>query len=810
MKKGYQKHILITFALLSIYFGLVGCCVANNWYLTQHSFSKIDVILYKSFLLIGLKPSTYGIMASLVGVCIVWIFWTYWYFQYRPEREGEEHGSATFGTIKEAKKFASVDEKDNILLSQNIKMGFGKSVVKNEDEARKYERNKNVCVIGASGSGKTRYYVTPNVMQLSTDMFITDPKGGVLSQCGHMLANAGYRIKSFNTFNPSQSCHYNPLRYVRTDGEVLEFANFIIKNSKGKGGGKSSDPYWDDSANKLYSALIPYLRDWCLPSDYTLPKLVHLLSQAKCKEEDEDFQSPLDKLYAELKFGLRETFNEKEDNDNDIKPFGIEFVSINEKMAESCNHEPLPLKHEILDNQGNVERVIFPYHIYLEQNFGHAADVYIEKQKQQFWLTNGLTLKSERAKERSWQNYLNVLNSNAEEMNTGEYRFFIMERIAQEHRFPHPDDNPNITPVFNDNGECEVPLYDEHDMPIYKTDNDGKVVMCYDEEFGRDFPVIETIAYMDFGLHNYNDFKVAAGKTMKSILTTANVRLTPLITKEISEILSYDEMELETLGENGDRKTAIFAVCKDVDETFAFLTAMLMWQTLNLLCTKALTLPKQRLKAPVHFIFDEFANIGYMPSVDKMIAVVRSRQIFLTLIVQDIMQFDENYSRENRSTFLNNCDTHLILGVNDKDTAKDLSEGFGQGTFHTKTFNRTKGQNGSTSENNGSHARSIMTLDEVKRLDRGKCIVEIANTSPYIDGKFDLCSHPNYNEIDDGQGSYKYADKGEFVYTDYLDKYRKEWSKKRIEWCTANVGMPTSEITEIQDLPYIESNWSSK
>lgn len=792
MKKGTRPHILIIFTCLSIYFGLVGNSFANMFDVYALNSKLYTGNLINSLLLINVRFTFVGLVGFVIGFCLVWLFWVWAYLVYKPEREGEEHGSAVLGTLEEARKFSSEGD-DNVILSENIKLGYGKSILKKKYEILKYDRNKNVCVVGDSGSGKTRFFITPNVMQMNIDTVVTDPKGGVLAQCGKMLESQGVRIKSFNTFDPSQSCHYNPLRYVRTDIEVLEFAEFLSKNLKDKNAGKSNDPFWDDASKKLYSALIPYLRDWCMMSDYTLPQLVHLLSMAKCKEENEDYRSPLDILFDEIRYGVRETNNTSSDEYEMID--GIEFVSGKIDSASVVN-KPLPLEHEVTDKQGNVIKTINPYQIYLEHNFGKQADKKIEQTREMFFVTSGLTLEKTEERRHAWIEEMKkyVPKGIGKSVEAG-YRLLVMSQIADKQGYPSAKDNPLIKAVFNDNGECDLPIYDDKGLPVY--------------DIVDDLQVLRTETYLDFALHNYNDFKINAGKTVKSILGSANVNLTAIVTREIAEILSYDEMELERLGEDTEQKTAIFAICKDIDSTLSFLTGMLMWQTMNVLCTKALSERGQHLKKPVQILLDEFVNMGYMPNIEKYVAVVRSRWVFLMFILQNLSQLDHLYSKEIRETITNNCAAKLYLGINDNSTAKDTSEGFGSGTIHTRNYNKTRGNNGSTSENNSSIARKVMTEDEIKRLDFDKCIVEISHTSPFVDKKFDISKHKNYMLLDDGQAGYKFENEDVFSYPVYLQAFQETWTKNREKWCKENEGQPTADIVDIRNLPYVNNSWIS-
>lgn len=191
-------------------------------------------------------------------------------------RSGEESGSARWGTLKEGKKFKDLQTEDNNLL---FTKNFGLALHRPKFDPE-YDRNLNVLVVGGSGSGKTFNYVTPNICQLNTSYFVTDPKGTLLKNAGYLFTDNGYKLKSFNTINLDESMHYNPLKYVKTDTDILSFVNCFIMNTNPEGK-SSGDPFWENAEKMLYTALIALLRDWFPAKDYNMSSLLTLLSLAE-------------------------------------------------------------------------------------------------------------------------------------------------------------------------------------------------------------------------------------------------------------------------------------------------------------------------------------------------------------------------------------------------------------------------------------------------------------------------------------------------------------------------------------------------
>lgn len=558
----------------------------------------------------GFTGEPAGICVGVLLVCAAWIAWSY-RLMAKGTRNGEERGSARWATRAEMRAFGDAKAPDNnIILAKNARLAL--------DRGRfdlKTDRNHNVVVVGGSGSGKTRYYVKPNLMQLNSSYFVTDPKGTLIGETGHLFAEAGYEIRSFNTIDFAESNRYNPLRYVRSEADVLTFVECLIKNTTGDKD-HAGDPFWENAERLLYTALVSYLLAHCPEEDRNLPGLLVLLGLAEAKEEDESYMSPLDILFAELETGKK-------------------LVKTGEAAEEDFE----------------------------SRAFSSGA--------------GGFT----------W-------------VRTGE---------------PVPPED-------------------------------------------------------DFSLSNYKAFKTAAGKTLKSIIISCNVRLKPLSIKEVSKLLERDEMGLDELGEEGKR-AVVFASMPDTNSTFDFLFAILMWQTLDVLCNVALRRHAGHLPTHVHFILDEFANIGHVPDFERTIAVVRSRNISCSIILQSLAQLKSRY-KDDAQTIQDCCDTTLFLGGKSGETNKEISEAVGKQTISTITFNDSRGSNSSRTRNYNRQERDLIQPSEVGRLPRDEAIVLITGAFPFKDKKYPLERHPRYRHIDPGRPGARHAER--FGFASYRIRQKEE------------------------------------
>lgn len=275
-----------------------------------------------------------------------------------------------------------------------------------------------------------------------------------------------------------------------------------------------------------------------------------------------------------------------------------------------------------------------------------------------------------------------------------------------------------------------------------------------------------------FAVKQYKAYKLAAGKTAKSILISCATRLAPLNIPAVRNLLKKDELQLHTLGDKG-RKTALFVIIPDTDPTFNFIVSIMYSQLFNLLCTKADEKYGGALPTHVRFVLDEFANIGLIPNFDKLIATIRSRNISTTIILQTNSQLKAIY-KDNADTIIGNCDTTVFLGGKEKSTIKALSEDLGKQTIDDYNESRTRSNNDSYGQNYSKLGRSLMTEDELQTMERDTCIVQIIGKKPFKDKKYDLTKHPRFKYHSDGE---KYW----FDIEKYLKSYRKAKKKKIIE-----------------------------
>ena len=464
-------------------------------------------------------------------------------------RKGMEYGTARWGTSADIKPFIDPVFENNVLLTQTERL-----MMSNRPKDPKNARNKNILVIGGSGSGKTRFFAKPNIMQLHSSYVITDPKGSLICEVGQLLQRAKYRIKVLNTINFSKSMHYNPFAYLRSEKDILKLVNTIIVNTKGEGA-QSAEDFWVKSERLFYSALIGYIFYEAPEEEKNFTTMLDMINASEAKEDDSEFQSPVDLMFARL------------------------------------------------------------------------------------------------------------------------------EEKDPEH----------------------------------------------------------------FAVRQYKKFLLSAGKTRASILVSCGARLAPFDIRELRELMEYDEMELDTLG---DRKTAMFLIMSDTDSTFNFVIAILQSQLFNLLCDKADDVYGGRLPVHVRCILDEFANIGQIPQFDKLIATIRSREISASIILQSQSQLKAIY-RDNADTIVGNCDTMLFLGGKEKTTLKEISEILGKETIDSFNTSENRGKEISHGLNYQKLGKELMTQDEIATMDGGMCILQVRGIRPFFSKKYDITKHPNYKYLSD-------------------------------------------------------------
>ena len=464
-------------------------------------------------------------------------------------RKGIEYGSARWGTADDIKPYTDPVFENNIPLTQTERL-----TMNSRPKQPKYARNKNILVIGGSGSGKTRFFVKPSLMQMHSSYVVTDPKGTVLIECGKLLQRGGYRIKVLNTINFKKSMRYNPFAYLRSEKDILKLVNTIIANTKGDGE-KSGEDFWVKSERLFYCALIGYIHYEAPEEEKNFTTLLEMINASEAREDDPEFQSPVDLMFERL------------------------------------------------------------------------------------------------------------------------------EEKDPEH----------------------------------------------------------------FAVRQYKKFLLSAGKTRSSILISCGARLAPFDIRELRELMETDEMELDTLG---DRKTALFVIISDTDDTFNFVVSILYTQLFNLLCDKADDEYGGRLPVHVRCLLDEFANIGQIPKFEKLIATIRSREISASIILQSQSQLKAIY-KDNADTITGNCDTTLFLGGKEKTTLKEMSELLGKETIDSFNTSETRGRELSHGLNYQKLGKELMTQDEIAVMDGGKCILQVRGVRPFFSDKFDITKHPKYKYLSD-------------------------------------------------------------
>lgn len=588
------------------------------------------------YLDLNMMPLLYGFILC----AIVWLVWLRYVVFVGNYRTGEESGSAQWGSEKQGLAFKDQTNSSNNLIFTK-KYGLA---IKRKKFDLETDRNFNVMVVGGSGSGKTRNYVKPNLMQLNANYFVTDPKGTLIGESGYLFTDNGYKVKSFNTIDFTKSQHYNPLAYVKTDADILSFVNCFIMNTTDpkKSGG---DAFWENSERLLYTALIALLRDWFPKKDYSIDGLLTLLSLAEASENDEKFESPLDMLFKEIETGKAYRKNP------------AYYAKKRQKQQQAARNAVLQRDVIGLQNEADVDEPEYTY------------------------------------------------------------QSSMMKRVDG----VRPSERGGLS------------------------------------------------ANEDFALANYKKFKTAAGKTLKSILISCNVRLESCEISEVRELLRYDEMELDKLGDE-DSKMVIFAILSDTDKTFSFLHAIMMWQAIDILCRRANIKYNGKLPRMVNFIFDEFANIGKLPDIEQTIAVTRSRNIAISIILQSMAQLDARYDKDAK-TIIDCCDTTLFLGGKSNSTNKEIAEMIGDETIHQTTFGESHGQSPSGSKDMQIQGRKLIDPAEIGKMSRKDAILLIAGTNPLKDEKYPVESHQNYIYLDPGSNKKCLHDKP-FDFKKYLENQK--------------------------------------
>ena len=463
-------------------------------------------------------------------------------------RHNTEYGSARWGTHEDIEPYMNPKFRGNMILTSTELL-----TMESRPKNPKYARNKNVLVVGGSGSGKTRFFVLPNLMQCHSSYVVTDPKGSVLVECGQLLRRKGYRIKVLNTINFAKSMHYNPFAYIHSEKDILKLVTTLMLNTKGEGQG--GDPFWQKAETLLYCARIGYIHYEAPEEEQNFATLIEMINRMEVHEDDEEYKNTVDVLFEDL------------------------------------------------------------------------------------------------------------------------------ERQKPEH----------------------------------------------------------------FAVRQYRKYKLAAGKTAKSILISCGARLAVFDIAELRAVTAYDELELDTVG---DRKTAMFFIMSDTDDTFNFLISMAYTQMFNLLCEKADDVYGGRLPVHVRCLIDECANIGQIPRLEKLMATIRSREISACLILQAQSQLKALY-KDNADTIVGNCDSFIFLGGKEPTTLKELSAALGRETIDTYNTGESRGRETSHSLNYQKLGKELMTQDELAVLDGSKCILQLRGVRPFLSDKYDITKHPYFKYLSD-------------------------------------------------------------
>ncbi|MDI9530595.1 MAG: type IV secretory system conjugative DNA transfer family protein [Chloroflexota bacterium] len=500
-------------------------------------------------------------------------------------RKGSEYGSARWGTAKDIAPYVDKDPRNNIILTKTESL-----TMNSRPKNTKFARNKNVLVIGGSGSGKTRFFVKPNLMQMHSSYVVTDPKGTILVECGTLLKRNGYHIRVLNTINFKRSMHYNPFAYIHSEKDILKLVNAIIINTKGEGE-KAGEDFWIKAERLYYSALIGYIWYEAPEREQNFTTLLEMIDASEAREDDENFKNPVDELFEEL------------------------------------------------------------------------------------------------------------------------------EEKAPEH----------------------------------------------------------------FAIRQYKKYKLAAGKTAKSILISCGARLAPFDIQELRELMSCDEMDLDTLG---DEKSALFVIISDTDDTFNFVVAILYTQLFNLLCDKADNVYGGRLPIHVRCLLDEFPNIGQIPRFERLIATIRSREISACIVLQAQSQLKALY-KEHAETIVGNCDSMLFLGGKEKTTLKEISEILGKETIDLDNTSENRGREKTHGISHQKMGKDLMSQDELAVMDNSKCILQLRGERPFLSEKYDITRHPNYRFLSDTDSKLAFI-------------FRKEVDK--------NMKLETDRVSEIYNVGFVSSD----
>lgn len=546
-----KRFLLLNFPY--VLFGLLGTKLGQSWrFAPGYGFSEkfLHIVEGMAIAFQSSLPSVhpFDLSFGVIFAAAIWIA-VYEKSQHAKKfRKNQEYGSARWGNAQDIAPYMDKDFKNNIILTKTEML-----TMNNRPADPKTARNKNVLIIGGSGSGKTRFWLKPNLMQCNSEKYpvsfvVTDPKGSIVNECGKMLLHYGYQVKILNTINFTKSMHYNPFAYIHSEKDILKLVTALIANTKGEG--KGGDDFWIKAETLLYTALIGYIHYEAPVEEQNFSTLIEFINAMEVREDDEEFQNPVDIMFDDLK-------------------------------KEKPNH---------------------------------------------------------------------------------------------------------------------------------------------------------------FAVRQYAKYKLAAGKTAKSILISCGARLAPFDIQELRDLTAYDELQLDTLG---DKKTALFIIMSDTDDTFNFLISLCYTQLFNLLCEKADDVYGGRLPVHVRCLIDEAANIGQIPRLEKLVATIRSREISCCLVLQAQSQLKALY-KDNADTIIGNMDCSIFLGGKEPTTLKELATALGKETIDTFNTGESRGREVSHSLNYQKLGKELMSVDELAVLDGGKCILQLRGVRPFLSDKYDITKHPNY------------------------------------------------------------------
>lgn len=546
-----KRFLLLNFPY--VLFGLLGTKLGQSWrFAPGYGFSEkvLHIVEGMAIAFQSSLPSVhpFDLSFGVIFAAGIWLA-VYEKSQHAKKfRKNQEYGSARWGNAQDIVPYMDKDFKNNIILTKTEML-----TMNNRPADPKTARNKNVLIIGGSGSGKTRFWLKPNLMQCNSEKYpvsfvVTDPKGSIVNECGKMLLHYGYQVKILNTINFTKSMHYNPFAYIHSEKDILKLVTALIANTKGEG--KGGDDFWIKAETLLYTALIGYIHYEAPVEEQNFSTLIEFINAMEVREDDEEFQNPVDIMFDDLK-------------------------------KEKPNH---------------------------------------------------------------------------------------------------------------------------------------------------------------FAVRQYAKYKLAAGKTAKSILISCGARLAPFDIQELRDLTAYDELQLDTLG---DRKTALFIIMSDTDDTFNFLISLCYTQLFNLLCEKADDVYGGRLPVHVRCLIDEAANIGQIPRLEKLVATIRSREISCCLVLQAQSQLKALY-KDNSDTIIGNMDCSIFLGGKEPTTLKELATSLGKETIDTFNTGESRGREVSHSLNYQKLGKELMSVDELAVLDGGKCILQLRGVRPFLSDKYDITKHPNY------------------------------------------------------------------